>query len=104
MGWNTADGHFLTEVALFPQLFTPLPHDKHRKMAWVGILLVVLVKEAIGRLDFLHGRPTGGFVLKPPNVEELDRIALQTDAKIEWFTQFLDHFNPLETRTFQQVS
>lgn len=47
---------------------------------------------------FFRGRETGGNIGRP--LSETNDL---TDIPEEWFTQTLDHFNPTDDRTWQQV-
>lgn len=48
---------------------------------------------------FFRGREVGGNIGQP-----LAESNYLDDIPEEWFTQNLDHFNPTEDRTWQQVS
>lgn len=47
---------------------------------------------------FFRGRERGGNIGKPHSVG-----SFVSEIPEEWFTQVLDHFNPVDERTWQQV-
>lgn len=61
-------------------------------------LLISLVLNVYPWRIFFRGREIGGNIGKP--LSETNGI---TDIPEEWFTQTLDHFNPVDDRTWQQV-
>lgn len=64
-----------------------------------NVLIVSLLSNVYAWKIFFRGRETGGNIGKP--LSETNSV---TDIPEEWFTQALDHFNPVEDRTWQQVS
>ena len=67
----------------------------------VGILLLPLF---IDGLPLFHrGRPRGGMLGAPrKSLKSTFSSKLSSPSDEMWFTQQLDHFNPTDTRTWQQ--
>lgn len=72
-------------------------------LAIVTLLSLVIVNAKIKPpVKHFRGRPFDGFVPKPPKKFEAQSLA-SSGVSTAWFTQYLDHFDPSEIRTWQQV-
>jgi hypothetical protein len=66
----------------------------------VGIILLPLL---IDGLPFFHrGRPRGGMVGSPKKSVRSSFDRENSPSEELWYTQQLDHFNPADTRNWQQ--
>lgn len=66
------------------------------------IFYLLLLSSLVQSIKFYNGRPDDGFV--PRSTEEAKRKTLNSNSVKSFnFTQILDHFNPSDTRTWQQV-
>jgi len=66
----------------------------------IGIILLPLL---IDGLPFFHrGRPRGGMVGSPKRRFESSFYRNKSPSDELWYTQQLDHFNPADTRAWQQ--
>lgn len=68
----------------------------------VLLLVAVVVSAKIKPVKHFRGRPFDGFVPKPPKKFAAQALA-SNGVTSGHFTQKLDHFDPSETRTWQQV-
>ena len=66
----------------------------------LAVLLLVLPLFIDGLPYFLHGRPRGGMVGSPKGSLQSSSSSSPSDEL--WYAQQLDHFNPADTRTWQQ--
>jgi pimeloyl-ACP methyl ester carboxylesterase len=67
----------------------------------IAIAVVAINSELLLAKQFFRGRPFDGFVPKPP--KRITEGPLSDDVTTANFTQMLDHFDPSENRTWQQV-
>ena len=64
---------------------------------------VVLLSTFIDGLPFFHrGRPRGGMLGAPKKSLKSLFSRMRAPSDEMWYTQQLDHFNPADTRTWQQ--
>jgi hypothetical protein len=65
-------------------------------------LLLIIPVLIDGLPFFLHGRPRGGMVGSPKGRVQYSFNRKSSPSEELWYTQQLDHFNPADTRTWQQ--
>lgn len=66
----------------------------------IGIIILPLL---IDGLPFFHrGRPRGGMVGSPKPRYDASYYQNKAPSEELWYTQTLDHFNPSDSRTWQQ--
>lgn len=68
-----------------------------RILLFLSILLGILSISTAWR-TFLRGRSKGGNLGEPVLTSETTSLPQE-----QWFTQYLDHFNPTEVRVWKQV-
>lgn len=66
----------------------------------VGITILPFLVD--GLPFFLRGRPRGGMVGAPKGNLQVSLAGESSPSDELWYTQQLDHFNPADTRTWQQ--
>lgn len=71
------------------------------KLLFIFCVLILNCSHGYGWRIFHRGRLFGGNLKFSAQDNEV--LSLDPNIKEKWFTQLLDHFNPTDTTTWQQV-
>ena len=63
----------------------------------IFLTIICIINNGLALRNFMRGRRFGGNIGEPILLKNKDLPQQQ------WFTQYLDHFNPTEARTWKQV-